>query len=164
MVNQNTMGRSIPLAFRGKESLYLPSPPETHIVSAVADSTPGSLPSHQKVHLGFPWTRAVQRLPASVDRVLHLLPEENSTTVMMQQMPWQMEFSTDPKYRQPMKGLDLPHKSQNWWHLFPGYKGLQKEWNKDFFFPDAVIIWLNCKCSFIWKLGNYSQLQHCNLI
>lgn len=60
---------------------------ETYIVSTVTDATPRSLSSHQQVHLCFSWTWAVQRLPASVDRVLHLLPEENSTTVMMQQMP-----------------------------------------------------------------------------
>lgn len=62
-------------------------PRKTHIVAAVTNPTPGPLPCHQKVHLGLPWTWAVQRLPASVDRVLRLLPVENPTTVMMQQMP-----------------------------------------------------------------------------
>lgn len=78
---------SIPFAFRKKQSLHSPLPTDTYIVSTVTYPTPGSLPSYQKVHLCFPWTRAVQRLPAPVDRVLHLLPEENSTTVMMQQIP-----------------------------------------------------------------------------
>lgn len=78
---------SVPFAFReSKAGIHL-GPPETYVVSAVTDSTSGSLPSHQEVHFCFPWTRAIQRLPASVDRVLRLLPEENSTTVMMQQMP-----------------------------------------------------------------------------
>lgn len=43
-------------------------------------------------------------------------------------------------------------------------RGCRKSGIKIFFFPDAVTIWLNCKCSLIWKVGDYKQLQHCNLI
>lgn len=81
------MGCSIPFAFRESKACIHLGPVETYIISAVTDSTPGSLACHQKVHLCFPWTRAIQRLPASVDRVFRLLPKKNSTTVMMQQMP-----------------------------------------------------------------------------
>lgn len=78
---------STPFVFTERKACVYLGPPETYIISAVTNSTPGSLPSHQKVHFCFPWTWAIQRLPASVDRVLRLLPVENSTTVMMQQMP-----------------------------------------------------------------------------
>lgn len=122
----------VPCGFEGEHSCLHPNS-VTYVIAAVPDSTPGSLAGHQKVHLGLSWAWAVQRLPASVDRVLHLLPEENPTTVMLQQIHRQMEFSTDPNHGQPMKDLDLFHKSQNCWSLFPSHKGLWKEWNKDIF-------------------------------
>lgn len=114
MANWNSLGRCNP-GFLGQACIH-PCPTDTYVVSTVPDATPGSLPCDQKVHLGFPWTWAVQRLPASVDRVLHLLPEGNPATVMMQQMSQQMEFSTDPNLQATGGGCGLVSPSQNWWY------------------------------------------------